>query len=242
MTPASGAMSADLLSRVCAELDARMAQLRPALDEYGELLAAAEELDRDAAAPKRRGSRGSAAGVLELAASGAGKRTASRGVKPAVSGSRKPAASSASKPSAAGPRTRAASGSGKRAAAGSSKRAAAGSSKRAAAGSDKRAASGSRKRAAAGSGKRAAAGSSKRAAVGSGKRAAGSAVPRGVAEQAIVAALEHGSHTVGELVLVTAMAGSQIRSSAQRLQRAGAITRTKREGRAAYALSGVAEG
>jgi hypothetical protein len=210
MTPASGAMSADLLSRVCAELDARMAQLRPALDEYGELLAAAEELDRDAAAPKRRGSRGSAAGVLELAASGAGKRTASRGVKPAVSGSRKPAASSASKPSAAGPRTRAASGSGKRAAAGSSKRAAAGSSKR--------------------------------AAVGSGKRAAGSAVPRGAAEQAIVAALEHGSHTVGELVLVTAMAGSQIRSSAQRLQRAGAITRTKREGRAAYALSGVAEG
>ena len=202
MTPASGAMSADLLSRVCAELDARMAQLRPALDEYGELLAAAEELDRDAAAPKRRGSRGSAAGVLELAASGAGKRTASRGVKPAVSGSRKPAASSASKPSAAGPRTRAASG----------------------------------------SGKRAAAGSSKRAAVGSGKRAAGSAVPRGAAEQAIVAALEHGSHTVGELVLVTAMAGSQIRSSAQRLQRAGAITRTKREGRAAYALSGVAEG
>jgi hypothetical protein len=218
MTPASGAMSADLLSRVCAELDARMAQLRPALDEYGELLAAAEELDRDAAAPKRRGSRGSAAGVLELAASGAGKRTASRGVKPA--------ASSASKPSAAGPRTRAASASGKRAAAGS----------------DKRAASGSGKRVAAGSGKRAAAGSSKRAAAGSGKRAAGSAVPRGAAEQAIVAALEHGSHTVGELVLVTAMAGSQIRSSAQRLQRAGAITRTKREGRAAYALSGVAEG
>jgi hypothetical protein len=57
-----------------------------------------------------------------------------------------------------------------------------------------------------------------------------------------VAALEHGSHTVGELVLVTAMAGSQIRSSAQRLQRAGAITRTKREGRAAYALAGAAEG
>jgi hypothetical protein len=175
MSPASGATSADLLARVCAELDARMAQLRPVLDEYSELLDAAEELDREAAAaPRRRGPRGSAAGER------------------AASGSRKPAASSASK--------------------------------RAASGTRKRAASGTRKRAAA----------------GPGGRKAGAPAPRGAAEQAIVAALEHGSHTVGELVLVTAMSGSEIRAGAQQLQRAGAITRTKREGRAAYALAGAA--
>jgi hypothetical protein len=52
-----------------------------------------------------------------------------------------------------------------------------------------------------------------------------------------VAALEHGSHTVAELVLVTAIAGAEIRDSVRRLQRAGTITRTKRDGRAAYALS-----
>ena len=57
-----------------------------------------------------------------------------------------------------------------------------------------------------------------------------------------MAALEHGSHTVSELVLVTAIAGAEIRASAQRLQRAGAIARTRREGRVAYALSGAAEG
>lgn len=61
--------------------------------------------------------------------------------------------------------------------------------------------------------------------------------PRGAAQQAIVAALEHGSHTVGELVLVTAISGPEIRDSVRRLQRAGTVTRTRRDGRAAYALS-----
>jgi hypothetical protein len=64
--------------------------------------------------------------------------------------------------------------------------------------------------------------------------------PRSAAQQAIVAALEHGSHTVAELVLVTAIAGAEIRDSVRRLQRAGTITRTKRDGRAAYALSSSA--
>jgi hypothetical protein len=201
MAPASSAISADLLSRVCAELDARMVQLRPGVDEYGELLAAVEELDREVApTPRRRGPRGSAAGVLELAASGASKR---------ATGSTKRAASGPSKPDASGP--------------------------------SKPAASRSRKRATSGSSKRSAPGSSKRAATGRSRQGTGSKAPRSAAEQAIVAALEHGSHTVGELVLVTAMAGAQIRAGAQRLQRAGAITRTKREGRAAYALSGAAE-
>jgi DNA-binding transcriptional ArsR family regulator len=62
-------------------------------------------------------------------------------------------------------------------------------------------------------------------------------VPGGRVQQAIVAALEHGSHTVSELVLVTAMSGPEIRESLRRLQRAGTITRARRDGRAAYALS-----
>jgi hypothetical protein len=61
--------------------------------------------------------------------------------------------------------------------------------------------------------------------------------PRGAAQQAILAALEHGSHTVSELTVVTAMSGANIREHLRRLLKAGAITRAKREGKAAYALS-----
>jgi hypothetical protein len=50
------------------------------------------------------------------------------------------------------------------------------------------------------------------------------------AQQAILAALEHGSHTVSELVMVTAMRGSDIRASLSRLTRQGKITKVKREG------------
>jgi hypothetical protein len=64
--------------------------------------------------------------------------------------------------------------------------------------------------------------------------------PMGAAEQAIVAALEHGSHTVGELGAVTAMSGGEIREGVRRLLKAGKVARAKREGRAAYALSGTA--
>jgi len=67
-----------------------------------------------------------------------------------------------------------------------------------------------------------------------------SAAPRGAVEQAIAAALEHGSHTLGELVLVTAIPGAEIREGLRRLRRAGAVTRAKRDGRAAYALTGAA--
>src|SRR6202453_3192054 len=61
--------------------------------------------------------------------------------------------------------------------------------------------------------------------------------PASPAEEAIVAALEHGSHTLGELVLVSAISGRDIREGLRRLQRAGTITRARREGRAAYALT-----
>jgi predicted Rossmann fold nucleotide-binding protein DprA/Smf involved in DNA uptake len=60
----------------------------------------------------------------------------------------------------------------------------------------------------------------------------------GAVERAIVAALEHGSHTLAELVLVTAMSASELRASLRRLQRAGTVARASREGRTAYALSG----
>ena len=62
------------------------------------------------------------------------------------------------------------------------------------------------------------------------------AAAMGATEQAIVAALEHGSHTVGELDVVTAMSGGEIRESARRLLQAGKIARAKREGKPAYAL------
>jgi hypothetical protein len=60
---------------------------------------------------------------------------------------------------------------------------------------------------------------------------------RGAAQQAIVAALEHGSHTVSELVVVTAMSATNIRDNLRRLVRAGTVTAAKREGKAAYVLS-----
>jgi hypothetical protein len=161
-------MSAELLARVRTEIDARLDELRPALAEYEQLLGAYETLEAApkpapppaarAAAGRRRGPRGSAAGALKRAASGPAKRAASGAANRATSR----------------PANRAASGA------------------------------------------------------------------RGAAQQAIVAALEHGSHTVAELVLVTAMPARQIRDSARSLQRAGTITATKRGGRAAYALSSPA--
>ncbi|MCW3029819.1 MAG: hypothetical protein JWN81_3030 [Solirubrobacterales bacterium] len=61
--------------------------------------------------------------------------------------------------------------------------------------------------------------------------------PRGAAQEAIVAALEHGSHTVSELAVVTAVSGPSIRQSLRRLVVAGTVTRAEREGKPAYALS-----
>ncbi|HEY2398334.1 MAG TPA: hypothetical protein VGH78_05015, partial [Solirubrobacteraceae bacterium] len=54
--------------------------------------------------------------------------------------------------------------------------------------------------------------------------------PRGAAQEAIVAALEHGSHTVSELAVVTAMSGPSLRQSLRRLVLAGTVTQAKREG------------
>lgn len=59
------------------------------------------------------------------------------------------------------------------------------------------------------------------------------------AEQAISAALEHGSHTVAELVLVSALPAADIRAGLRPLLKSGTIERAKRDGRAAYALAGA---
>jgi len=52
----------------------------------------------------------------------------------------------------------------------------------------------------------------------------------------ILAALEHGSHTVGELAVVTAMSGPNINGNLRRLVSEGAVAKTEREGKVAYVL------
>ena len=69
------------------------------------------------------------------------------------------------------------------------------------------------------------------------RRARGGArPPQSPSGQAIVAALEHGSHTLAELVVVTALPAPDIRDSLRRLRKHRAIVKTDRDGKAAYAL------
>lgn len=60
---------------------------------------------------------------------------------------------------------------------------------------------------------------------------------RGAAREAILAALDHGSHTVGELAVVTAMSGPNINGNLRRLFSEGAVVKTEREGKTAWALA-----
>ena len=62
---------------------------------------------------------------------------------------------------------------------------------------------------------------------------------RGAAREAILGALEHGSHTVGELVVVTAMSGPNINGNLRRLESEGVVVKAEREGKAAWALAGA---
>lgn len=63
---------------------------------------------------------------------------------------------------------------------------------------------------------------------------------RGAAREALLAALEHGSHTVGELSVVTAMSGPNINGNMRRLAAEGVVVKTEREGKAAWALADIA--
>jgi hypothetical protein len=60
--------------------------------------------------------------------------------------------------------------------------------------------------------------------------------PIGRFEQAVLDALEHGSHTVGELVMVTAMGAKEIRGGVRRLLSDEGIVKVERDGKTAYAL------
>jgi DNA-binding transcriptional ArsR family regulator len=135
-------MASDLLTRIRREIDQRLRELRPALEEYERLLGTGEDVDREIRAAR----------------------------SPRSSVSRSPVA---------------------------------------------RGAQASRNRAGPGRGR----------------------APRGATQEAIVAALEHGSHTVSELAVVTAMSGPSLRQSLRRLVMAGAVTQAKREGKLAYALA-----
>jgi hypothetical protein len=165
MADGRSASGAELLARVRREIDERLAALRPAADEYQQLLGAFDALESSAAEPEQPAS---------VAAPAKPRRAAA---KPP----RAPAAAPRSAPAAKPARTPA-------------------------------------------------------------KPRRTPAKPReqalGAPELAIVAALEHGSHTVAELGVVTAMSGGEIRDGARRLLRAGRIVRASREGRSAYALLG----
>jgi len=148
-------MAEDLLSRIGAEIDARMRELRPLVDEYAQTLAAAGALERKGA------------GAEPALPRGRGRATR-LDVRVPAARARVSAAGSGAPAQGRVPHERAA---------------------------------------------------------------------RGAAQQAIVAALEHGSHTVSELVVVTAMSAPNVRESLRRLLKAGAVARASRDGKAAYALS-----
>jgi hypothetical protein len=211
------AMGSDVLARVRAEIDARLLELRHAVAEYARLLDAERALAADAAA----------ADASAAAVKAARPAKAARPVKAA----RPP---QAARPAKAARPTRPArpAKAARPANAASPAKAAppvrvARPAKAAPAKAVRPATSPKRR------GKRG-------SAVGAIKRAASSS--HDASQQAIVAALEHGSHTLGELVLVTAIAASELRQGVRHLQHAGTITRTKREGRAAYALASASTG
>jgi len=177
-------MATDLLSKIADELDARLRELRPLLEEYEDLLGAASALDA----------------ADEDASTGGGARQA-------------PA------PTAAAPARRRGRPPGKRSSVSSAARSKAESPPAASVPVEPA---------------RSAAKPTPRRRSAAPKRA-----QRGAAAVAILAALEHGSHTVSELAVVTAMSGAIINNNLRRLQQAGTITRAKRagDGKAAYALT-----
>jgi hypothetical protein len=263
-------VATDMLARIRSELAQRMTALQPLLDEYERLLAAADTLatmDADAPAPpsdppakralpaqrtarkapvgrRGRGRRGSAAGALERAASGADPGAASEAPSTApVAPSTAPVTTAPSAGPTAAPVTPASSRS--------------------------TLVSGARWRSAPEHG----APTTRRHSASRRGTAARieplsppsptapvetpapvepeppveeelderprKPVSQAAAQQAILAALEHGSHTATELVMVTAMSSSDIRNNLSRLARRGGVAKVKRagDGKSAYALA-----
>jgi hypothetical protein len=189
-------MAPDLLSMICYEIDERLSELRPLLDEHERLLDAAAalemaggELDVSGKSPAANGGRsrartgtarrGSATGAIKLAPA-----------EPAVDAHEQSAAVQSP-------------GSGSSMRLNVKPRSAAGPSRRVADPRPER-------------------------------------VSPDIARETILAALEHGSHTVGELAVVTAMSGPNINGNLRKLVSAGAVVKTEREGKAAWALAAAA--
>jgi pyruvate dehydrogenase E2 component (dihydrolipoamide acetyltransferase) len=195
--------SSDLLSNICDELDVRLRELRPLVDEYESLLDAAAALElageEDRAAATEP--------PVPVAAAASAKPARRRGRPPGKRSAGRPAPEPDAEPAPApepAPEPAV----------------------------DVKAEAESRSRP-----RTAKQPSTRRPDAGAPTRA-----QRGAAAVAILAALEHGSHTVSELAVVTALSGAIINNNLRRLQQVGAITRTKREGdgKAAYALTAAA--
>ncbi|MFZ2113809.1 MAG: hypothetical protein WAU77_08775 [Solirubrobacteraceae bacterium] len=189
-------MAPDLLSMIRYEIDERLSELRPLLDEHERLLDAAAALEM-------------AGGELDVSGASPTANGGSRGAR--IGTARRGSAAGAIKSAAAGPATDAL----ERSAAEQSRDG--GFSTRL-------------------NGKpRSAARPSRRVADPKPER-----VSRDIARETILAALEHGSHTVGELAVVTAMSGPSINGNLRKLVSAGAVVKTEREGKAAWALAAAA--
>jgi hypothetical protein len=240
-------MASDLLTTIRGELEARLAELRPLLSEYDQLVAAAEALDARAigtVAPSE---------VAVQAPSRSEAKTASSAARVARAPgaedvARTPSRVELERASSQAPELERASSQVE------TERASSGADVETTPSEDTEPSPSAvvvdtppeaprprRGRGARGS----AAGTIERAASGSTADPGASKPPRaarGAAEQAILAALEHGSHTAGELVTVTAMSSQSIRTSLSRLVMLGKVSKTKRESKTAYALSGGAAG
>ncbi|HEU0249582.1 MAG TPA: hypothetical protein VFR48_02550 [Solirubrobacteraceae bacterium] len=58
--------------------------------------------------------------------------------------------------------------------------------------------------------------------------------------EAILGVLEHGSHTIGELVVVTAMSTTSLNGDLRKLAAEGIVVKTEREGKTAWSLADAA--
>jgi hypothetical protein len=58
-----------------------------------------------------------------------------------------------------------------------------------------------------------------------------------VVREAILGVLEHGSHTIGELVVVTAMSTTSLNGDLRKLAAEGIVVKTEREGKTAWSLA-----
>lgn len=206
-------MASELLSAIRAEIDARMRELAPALAECERLNAAVAALEAEARAPAARPAPSVPARASRAGSTAAGTRSRARAASPRAD---------AATPTRAGATTSRASTAGGGSGAGGE-------------GAPAPAATRSR------GGRGAREGARARGARGRGGRRTRERPADSPVGRAILAALEHGSHTVAELVMVTALPVAEVRAGVRALLVGGVIAKTEREGKAAYALPGLGD-